>query len=89
VAENKLAGPVEGEISTHLKWVVFFLLRLGQSSAACNFSGIEVDGGDAPHLRDRARQAKSPVETSVGVEKHFKLAASVFQPPRSSLKRSE
>ena len=36
-------------------------------------------------LRDRARQAKSPVETSVGVEKHFKLAASVFQPSGSSL----
>ena len=43
--------PVKGEIPAHLKRVVFLLLRLWQTSSSCNFSGIEVDRRDAPHLR--------------------------------------
>ena len=38
-----------------------------------------------PHLWDRARQAKGPVQSSVRVEKHFELAPGVLQPPCSSL----
>ena len=43
--------PAQCEVSPHLKRVVFLLLRLWQRSAACDFSGVELDRWHAPHLR--------------------------------------
>ena len=57
--------PVQCEVSPHLKRVVFLLLRLWQRSAACDFSGVEVDCRHAPHLGGRLLGHKSRLDGNV------------------------
>ena len=57
--------PVQCEVSPHLKRVVFLLLRLRQRSAACDFSGVEVDRWHTPHLGGRLLGHKNRLDVNV------------------------